>query len=194
MSPAFKVGIFILLAIAFLWINSRYNGIIMRAYNWITGLPKMLLVFITLTVIFAPFLLKNNKAVDLCKDFLPDSISKRIDLINASNASNASNAINASNTRKGSYIPTQYSPPGNTPTSKLRKVSDQLKKIVASQQNWNCKKCKNILDATYEVDHITALEDGGNNHIQNLQALCRNCHGKKTMEDNIKRRYPNGNL
>ena len=178
MSPAFKVVLFIFLAIIFLLINTYYNGVIIRIYNWITGLPKMLLVFITLTIIFAPFLLKNNKAVDLCKDFLPDSISKRIDLINATNKQN--------------YIPNIT--PSNLPTSKLRKVSDQLKKIVASQQKWNCKKCKNILDATYEVDHIIALEDGGNNDIQNLQALCRNCHGKKTMEDNIKRRYPDGKL
>lgn len=182
MSPAFKVGIFVLLAIVFLLINTYYNGIIIRAYNWITGLPKMLLVFVTLTIIFAPFLLKNNKAVELCKDFLPDSISKRIDLINATKAA----------AMQAPHHPSYILP--NTPTSKLRKVSDQLKKIVASQQHWNCKKCKNILDATYEVDHIIALEDGGSNHIQNLQALCRNCHGKKTMEDNIKRRYPNGNL
>lgn len=179
MSPAFKVGIFVLLAIVFLLINTYYNGIIIRAYNWITGLPKMLLVFVTLTVIFAPFLLKNNKAVDLCKDFLPDSISKRIDIINATKTTIPQQPI---------YLPQ------NTPTSKLRKVSDQLKKIVASQQHWNCLKCKNILDATYEVDHIIALEDGGNNDIKNLQALCRNCHGKKTMEDNIKRRYPDGKL
>jgi 5-methylcytosine-specific restriction endonuclease McrA len=178
MSPAFKVGLFIFLAIIFILINTYYNGVIIRLYNWITGLPKMLLVFITLTIIFAPFLLKNNKAVDLCKDFLPDSISKRIDIINATNKQN--------------YITKMT--PSNVPTSKLRKVSDQLKKIVASQQRWNCKKCKNILDATYEVDHIIALEDGGNNDIQNLQALCRNCHGRKTMEDNIKRRYPNGKL
>ena len=183
MSPAFKVGIFVFLAIIFLLINTYYNGIIIRAYNWITGLPKMLLVFITLTIIFAPFLLKNNKAVDLCKDFLPDSISKRIDVINSTKVRAP---IYTSNI--------QQSMQHNTPTSKLRKVSDQLKKIVASQQHWNCKKCKNILDATYEVDHIIALEDGGNNDIHNLQALCRNCHGKKTMEDNIKRRYPDGKL
>jgi 5-methylcytosine-specific restriction endonuclease McrA len=182
MSPAFKVGIFVFLAIVFLLINTYYNGIIIRAYNWITGLPKMLLVFITLTIIFAPFLLKNNKAVDLCKDFLPDSISKRIDVINATKATVAA------------HVPIQMTYPPNTPTSKIRKVSDQLKKIVASQQRWNCRKCKNILDATYEVDHIIALEDGGNNDIKNLQALCRNCHGKKTMEDNIKRRYPDGKL
>ena len=179
MSPAFKVCIFVFLAIIFLLINTYYNGIIIRAYNWITGLPKMLLVFVTLTVIFAPFLLKNNKAVDICKDFLPDSISKRIDIINATKTTIPQQPI---------YLPQ------NTPTSKLRKVSDQLKKIVASQQHWNCRKCKNILDATYEVDHIIALEDGGNNDIKNLQALCRNCHGKKTMEDNIKRRYPDGKL
>jgi 5-methylcytosine-specific restriction endonuclease McrA len=176
------MGIFILLAIVFILINTYYNGIVIRAYNWITGLPKMLLVFITLTIIFAPFLLKNNKAIDLCKDFLPDSISKRIDLINATKVLPV-------------YTPyMQKTIPSNISTSKLRKVSDQLKKIVASQQHWNCKKCKNILDATYEVDHILALEDGGNNDINNLQALCRNCHGKKTMEDNIKRRYPNGKL
>jgi len=179
MSPAFKVCIFVLLAIVFLLINTYYNGIIIRTYNWITGLPKILLVFVTLTVIFAPFLLKNNKAVDICKDFLPDSISKRIDIINATKTTIPQQPI---------YLPQ------NTPTSKLRKVSDQLKKIVASQQHWNCRKCKNILDATYEVDHIIALEDGGNNDIKNLQALCRNCHGKKTMEDNIKRRYPDGKL
>ena len=166
MGSGLKVAIFIFLAIFFLWVNSRYNGIILRAYNWITGLPKMLLVFITLTIIFAPFLLKNNKVVDLCKDFLPDSISKRIDLINAKKGAQ----IHAQQIPQYSYSP-------NVPTSKLRKVSEQLKKIVASQQHWNL-----------------ALEDGGNNHIQNLQALCRNCHGKKTMEDNIKRRYPNGNL
>lgn len=183
MSPAFKVGIFVFLAIIFLLINTYYNGIIIRAYNWITGLPKMFLVFITLTIIFAPFLLKNNKAVELCKDFLPDSISKRIDVINSTKVRAP---IYTSNI--------QQSIPHNIPTSKLRKVSDQLKKIVASQQRWNCRKCKNILDATYEVDHIIALEDGGNNDIQNLQALCRNCHGKKTMEDNIKRRYPDGKL
>jgi len=179
MSSRFKIGIFVILIIFLIWINSRYNGIVMRAYNWITGLPKIILICVTLTIIFAPFLLKNNKAVELFKDFLPDSMSKRIDLINAAKTAPI-------------YIP--ESKPLNVPTSKLRKVSDQLKKLVASQQRWNCKKCKNILDATYEVDHILALEDGGSNDIYNLQALCRNCHGKKTMEDNIKRRYPNGKL
>ena len=187
MSSAFKLILFIILAIIFLLINTYYNGIIIRAYNWITGLPKMLLVFITLTIIFAPFLLKNNKAVDLCKDFLPDSISKRIDIINATKTLQMPQQGHQQGHQQGGYS-------SNLPTSKLRKVSEQLKKIVASKQKWGCKNCKNILEATYEIDHIIALEDGGSNNIDNLQALCRNCHGKKTMEDNIKRRYPNGKL
>jgi len=187
MSSAFKLILFIILAIIFLLINTYYNGIIIRAYNWITGLPKMLLIFITLTIIFAPFLLKNNKAVDICKDFLPDSISKRIDIINSTKTLQMSQQV-------PHQVPQQFLYSPNLPTSKLRKVSEQLKKIVASKQKWGCKKCNNILEATYEIDHIIALEDGGSNNIDNLQALCRNCHGKKTMEDNIKRRYPNGKL
>jgi 5-methylcytosine-specific restriction endonuclease McrA len=30
------------------------------------------------------------------------------------------------------------------------------------------------------------LEYGGGNDVQNLVALCRNCHGKKTAEENMK--------
>ena len=66
-----------------------------------------------------------------------------------------------------------------------RKVSDKVKKYVAANQTWKCIKCKKILDATYEVDHIVPLYKGGSNEPNNLQALCRNCHGQKTLEDSI---------
>ena len=62
-----------------------------------------------------------------------------------------------------------------------RSVSETKKKYVASQQNWKCKKCNNQLNATFEVDHIIELNAGGTNHISNLEALCRECHGQKTM-------------
>ena len=42
-----------------------------------------------------------------------------------------------------------------------------------------------LLDATYEIDHIIPLYKGGNNEISNLEALCRNCHGNKTLLDKI---------
>ena len=43
-----------------------------------------------------------------------------------------------------------------------------------------------MLDCAYEVDHILALYKGGSNEIDNLMALCRNCHGKKTAKDRLK--------
>lgn len=61
-----------------------------------------------------------------------------------------------------------------------RSVSETKKKYVASNQKWCCGHCGNNLDHTFEVDHIIDLQYGGDNSIDNLIALCRNCHGKKT--------------
>ena len=66
-----------------------------------------------------------------------------------------------------------------------RYVSVKNKKTVASNQKWNCNICKNMLDETYEIDHIRPLYKGGTNNIINLQALCPNCHRKKTIMDMI---------
>jgi hypothetical protein len=66
-----------------------------------------------------------------------------------------------------------------------RSVSETKKKFVASRQNWKCGHCGEQLSAWFEVDHILRLEYGGNNHIDNLVALCRECHGKKTTIENL---------
>jgi purine-cytosine permease-like protein len=58
-----------------------------------------------------------------------------------------------------------------------------IKKKIASNQKWKCKICHQLLDYTYEIDHIQPIFKGGTNNINNLQALCRNCHGKKTLDD-----------
>ena len=63
-----------------------------------------------------------------------------------------------------------------------RSVSETKKKFVASKQNWKCNKCNVMLDATFEIDHIVDLQYGGSNEVSNLVALCRNCHGTKTMQ------------
>ena len=68
-------------------------------------------------------------------------------------------------------------------TNQKRNVTNLQKKVVASKQQWKCGKCNTILDASYEVDHIIPLYKGGSNETSNLMALCRNCHGKKTIED-----------
>ena len=66
-----------------------------------------------------------------------------------------------------------------------RVVSETKKKFVAARQNWRCNDCSNQLNAWFEVDHNIRLEYGGTNHVDNLAALCRECHGKKTMLENL---------
>jgi len=66
-----------------------------------------------------------------------------------------------------------------------RSVSETKKKFVASNQNWRCGKCGDQLTAWFEVDHKIRLEYGGSNHVDNLVALCRECHGEKTTMENL---------
>ena len=75
----------------------------------------------------------------------------------------------------------------NEKKSKIHKrnVSSLTKKMVASNQQWKCGgSCNQTLDYTYEIDHHIPLFKGGSNEISNLIALCRNCHGKKTLLEN----------
>lgn len=69
--------------------------------------------------------------------------------------------------------------------SSKRSVSETKKKYVASNQNWRCNACQEQLTAWFEVDHVQSLENGGTNDVNNLVALCRNCHGKKTAMDRM---------
>ena len=73
----------------------------------------------------------------------------------------------------------------NNKTKTKRSVSETKKKYVASCQNWKCKSCNNQLQAWFEVDHIVPLHKGGSNNVDNLVALCRNCHGEKTSMEYI---------
>ena len=66
-----------------------------------------------------------------------------------------------------------------------RSVSETKKKYVAASQDWKCGHCQHQLDHTFEIDHKVRLEYGGGNDVQNLIALCRNCHGKKTASENM---------
>ena len=65
-----------------------------------------------------------------------------------------------------------------------RNVTSLTKKMVASNQKWKCGTCRQTLDFTYEIDHHIPLFKGGSNDVSNWIALCRNCHGKKTLLEN----------
>ena len=64
-------------------------------------------------------------------------------------------------------------------------MSETKKKFVAARQNWHCGKCKRQLPAWFEVDHTVRLDNGGTNDVNNLLALCRDCHGEKTAMENL---------
>lgn len=66
-----------------------------------------------------------------------------------------------------------------------RSVSETKKKYVAAQQSWKCNNCAEQLNHTFEVDHKIDLRYGGTNHVSNLVALCRNCHGEKTLQNKL---------
>jgi hypothetical protein len=68
---------------------------------------------------------------------------------------------------------------------KKRKLDQRVKKLVASNQIWTCACCNETLSSTYEVDHKVALMNGGSDALENLQALCRECHGLKTNYEQL---------
>jgi len=64
-------------------------------------------------------------------------------------------------------------------TSKRRQFSKLVKKQVLIKQNFQCDSCKNRLEII-DFDHIDG--NSSNNDISNCQALCPNCHAKKTRK------------
>jgi 5-methylcytosine-specific restriction endonuclease McrA len=102
-----------------------------------------------------------------------DIISPLINFTTSRSTFSGGNVSNVENASNGSVVKTK------------RSVSETKKKFVASRQNWRCDECKEQLKASFEVDHIIRLEHGGSNHIDNLVALCRGCHGDKTTIENL---------
>ncbi len=58
--------------------------------------------------------------------------------------------------------------------------SDSIKEEVLRKQNHRCADCNRVLDVV-DFDHIDA--DKTNNDISNCQALCPNCHAKKSRNE-----------
>jgi len=64
-------------------------------------------------------------------------------------------------------------------STKRRQFTKLCKQRVLIQQDFRCKSCKNSLEFP-EFDHIDG--NNSNNEISNCQALCPNCHAKKTRK------------
>ena len=114
-----------------------------------------------------------------------DLLSPIIDFTSLSKSSfmESLNDIDASTTSFSNNNIQKINSSGKNATKRC--VSETKKKYVAAGQEWKCGKCNEQLDHTFEIDHKIRLEYGGGNDVNNLVALCRNCHGKKTASENM---------
>lgn len=73
------------------------------------------------------------------------------------------------------------------PVKDKRAYSTTHRIEVAYRTKYKCNMCDCLLPPTFEIDHIKELRDGGKDEYNNLQALCNNCHAKKTRANTLKR-------
>ena len=112
-----------------------------------------------------------------------DMLSPIIDFTSANEDSSFMESVNGIYSNPGFSGEKRMMNSGKNGTK--RSVSETKKKYVASNQQWKCGNCQAQLDHTFEIDHKVRLEYGGGNDVQNLIALCRNCHGRKTASENM---------
>ena len=129
-------------------LNIYCNNVVIETFNYLSALPKLIAITIGVLFLLFPRFMED---LDF-KKFVP----------------NTTTATN--NTSYQSFISNL------TPAPKKRRVSQTTKKMVAARQKWKCNHCKKLLDATYKIDHVTPLHQGGTNFPDNLQALCHQCH------------------
>ena len=67
-----------------------------------------------------------------------------------------------------------------------RTNSSRILKEVGASQKWRCNMCGDLLKSTFQLDHRIPLHKGGSNDVSNFQALCCECHAKKTQEEKKK--------
>ena len=79
---------------------------------------------------------------------------------------------------------TRYRTRAQQSENKIRRtIRPAVRNQIAASQRYCCQKCSHVFGATFHIDHIRALCLGGDDVLQNLCALCPNCHAEKTSQD-----------
>lgn len=66
----------------------------------------------------------------------------------------------------------------------VRYIGTRKREEIVERQNWLCAICGFPMKRNaFEIDHIQAVENGGDAADDNLRALHPKCHRKKTDED-----------
>ena len=186
-----ETNLIIISIIVLLFLANEYsNNKILKTFNSIYKCYKIFLVIIPIVLFYF-----NPKLLEIVNNylFIPTSnknyMTKKDILFNLANLNNSNLHNNhSSHNNKDKCSPISKCQTGGNyfeNNKNKRNLSESTKKYVAANQRWQCKKCNNLLSAAYEVDHKVPLYKGGSNHISNLEALCRNCHGVKTLQDRI---------
>jgi 5-methylcytosine-specific restriction enzyme A len=187
----------ILVAIIFLtliFINYKFNGIIIKIYNYASKAPKFLLITVGIVIVIAPILFKkkynedddgndeddgDNEKTTKTED-MSGKLLSFVELATGKDLSVLGSIRGFFGDSKKQKKDSTWKIGG---AKEKRNVSGKMKKFIGAQQKWECAQCKKTLDETYEVDHIVRLADGGNNEANNLQALCPQCHRTKTFHE-----------
>lgn len=83
-----------------------------------------------------------------------------------------------------------------------KQISKTIKEKILNNQNQLCNNCEcsllikkdDITKLKYEIDHIIPISCGGDNNIENLQALCKECHTEKTNRESAERVFNIDNI
>lgn len=192
-----KLELFIFGITAFLVFNTYYDGKYLKVFHsWQKEIKMSTFAFVGLSLYI--FLKKNpgqtqsmlSHANDIIR-YMPisrssaDMLTPFLDFANKKSLFQEGDNFNLAQqpqqpqSAKEAQMAARLMASGRNNATK-RSVSETKKKFVAAQQSWKCGHCDRQLPAWYEVDHIVRLEHGGSNNVDNLVALCRDCHGKKT--------------
>ena len=61
-----------------------------------------------------------------------------------------------------------------------QKIPLKTRELIRNKQENKCKQCTHELTPYFHLDHEVAMRFGGNHDIDNLQALCAECHTRKS--------------
>lgn len=65
-----------------------------------------------------------------------------------------------------------------------KKISREMKILVAYEQGYKCNICQKMLPPTWQCDYIIPLgEEGSSKGRENLQALCVECYLEKELQE-----------
>jgi hypothetical protein len=206
-----KTELIVFIITALLIANTYYDGKLVKLFNTIKHSKYLKMVTFGFAGLSIYLFLKKNP--NNSKEFLGQAnemiktlpmtrdsaslITPFLNLTNSKSFNDSNSSIWGGGSGSGSGSDGGGASGGNTFQSQIsrmmqsgkgstkRSVSETKKKFIAANQNWLCKDCNKQLPAWFEVDHVIALHNGGTNEIDNLVALCRDCHGKKTAMDRL---------